>query len=171
MTMHMINDALIKKLISDFPLHLKSIHGPEHWGRVLEYGYELAKETGADEEVVMYFAVFHDCARGKDGRDFRHGERGAMIAETLRGNLYELSEDKFIKLIYACTHHTDGLIDSDPTIGTCWDADRLDLPRVGIIPSLKKLSTQAAKNPGKIEECGRKSKSYYVPEFVLKEWM
>ena len=56
----MISDVLIKKLISDFPLHPMSIHGPRHWGRVLEFGLELAKNTGADEDVVMYFAVFHD---------------------------------------------------------------------------------------------------------------
>ena len=31
------------------------------------------------------------------------------------------------------------------TIGTCWDADRLDLGRVGIIPSSDFMSTQAGK--------------------------
>jgi len=76
----MINNALIKKLIYIFPLHLKSIHGPEHWGRVLEYGLELAKDTQADVEVVMYFAIFHDCVRRNEEFEPGHGERGAVIA-------------------------------------------------------------------------------------------
>ena len=32
-----------------------------------------------------------------------------------------------------------------PTIGTCWDADRLDLGRVGIVPQPKFMSTAFAK--------------------------
>jgi hypothetical protein len=35
-------------------------------------------------------------------------------------------------------------VSADGTIGTCWDADRLDLPRVGIWPSAALLSTDAA---------------------------
>ena len=33
----------------------------------------------------------------------------------------------------------------DPTIGTCWDADRLDIGRVGIIPHERFMSTAAGK--------------------------
>ena len=116
MTMCMINDALIKKLISGFRLNPKGIHGPEHWGRVLEFGLELAEKTGADKEVVMYFAIFHDCARRKDLPDFKHGARGALVARHLRGSLFDLPDDKFMKLIYACEYHSDGIVDSDPTI-------------------------------------------------------
>jgi len=31
------------------------------------------------------------------------------------------------------------------SIGTCWDADRLDLGRVGVIPSVNFMSTPAGK--------------------------
>lgn len=34
----------------------------------------------------------------------------------------------------------------NPTIGVCWDADRLDLTRVGMTPKPKLLSTQAARD-------------------------
>ena len=33
---------------------------------------------------------------------------------------------------------------SDPTVGACWDADRLDLPRVWITPDPALLSTARA---------------------------
>ena len=45
----------------------------------------------------------------------------------------------------ASNGHTGGGLSKDPTIGTCWDADRLDLPRVGVIPTPDFLSTAAAK--------------------------
>ena len=44
------------------------------------------------------------------------------------------------------THHSDGAVDSDPTIQTCWDADRLDLGRVGIKPTAKYLSPVASQH-------------------------
>jgi uncharacterized protein len=40
-------------------------------------------------------------------------------------------------------HHSDGEVSTDKTIQTCWDADRLDLGRVGIFPSPKFLSQEA----------------------------
>jgi hypothetical protein len=42
------------------------------------------------------------------------------------------------------THHSNGAVDADPTIQTCWDADRLDLGRVGIKPPARYLSLEAA---------------------------
>ncbi len=35
---------------------------------------------------------------------------------------------------------------------TCWDADRLDLPRVGIIPKKDRLCTEAAKGLLPVEQ-------------------
>ena len=163
----MTNKALIQKFISNFPLPLKGIHGPEHWGRVLEFGLELAKLRGADEDDVSLFAAFYDCERRKEGGDFEHGDRDALIVENLRGSLYELSDVKFEKLIYACKYHAKGLVNPDPTIGTCWDADRLDLPRVGANINTALLSTQQAN--ALIRSCSLKSIRGYIPEFVSRE--
>ena len=48
-------------------------------------------------------------------------------------------------LHYACTWHTHGQLSSDPTIATCWDADRLDLGRVGMRPHADYMSTAKGK--------------------------
>ena len=140
-------DILITKFFFGFPFNSLGIHGLNHVYQVLKNGLILAEETGADKNVVTLFAVFHDCARNSDGPDHEHGARGAIIAENhRRSGFYRLDEDSFKKLIYACKYHTDGFVSSDPTIGTCWDADRLDLGRAGITPAPYKLSTQAAKD-------------------------
>jgi uncharacterized protein len=47
-------------------------------------------------------------------------------------------------LCYAIRHHSGGEVSTNPTIQSCWDADRLDLGRVGIIPSPKFLSVEAS---------------------------
>lgn len=47
----------------------------------------------------------------------------------------------------ACRDHNQGLIVPDVTIRTCWDADRLDLGRVGMRPDPRLLGTEAARDP------------------------
>jgi hypothetical protein len=51
-------------------------------------------------------------------------------------------------LLCACTWHTDGLHHDDATIGTCWDADRLDIERAGVIPNAKFMSTDSGREIG-----------------------
>ena len=53
-------------------------------------------------------------------------------------------------LAFACEEHTNGGIGPDPTVGVCWDADRLDLWRVGSVVNPALLSTAAARRPERI---------------------
>ena len=50
----------------------------------------------------------------------------------------------------ACREHSDGRLHGDLTVRTCWDADRLDLGRVGIRPDPDRLSTPHARDEGLI---------------------
>jgi uncharacterized protein len=119
------------------------IHGPDHWRRVAENGVTLAVETpGADARVVQAFAALHDSQRRTDGGDPEHGARAAELARSL-----DLAfDDDQLQLLYAALiEHAQGLVSDNPTIGACWDADRLDLVRLGIQPRPALLSTDAAK--------------------------
>jgi uncharacterized protein len=122
-----------------------SVHGPSHWRRVERNGLILSYRTGADVLVVRLFAWFHDSRRINDYTDSGHGFRGTEYVASLRGELFDLEDAAFQSLTYACTWHTDKVYSEDITIGTCWDADRLDLARVGVIPSVDFMSTQAGK--------------------------
>jgi uncharacterized protein len=125
--------------------HTSSLHGLAHWERVCENGFALASATdGADPEVVGLFALFHDSMRMNDGHDPDHGRRGSALARELAAIL-PLESSQLDRLTAACDGHTDGFISDDPTLGACWDADRLDLPRVGIRPEARLLSTAAAR--------------------------
>ena len=125
----------------EFQCDRDSIHGPSHWRRVERNGLLVATRSGAVEEVVRLFAVFHDSRREHDGWDDTHGSRGAAYAASLRGVLFDISDEHFELLHYACTWHTHGQLSDQPTIGTCWDADRLDLGRVGTQPEADYMST------------------------------
>ena len=130
-------------MVSDqFLLGRESLHGPAHWRRVERNGLLLATHTGADVTVVRLFAVFHDSRRENEGSDLEHGERGAKLAKKMRGKYFDLEDEAFERLIHACAWHTRQRHHTDPTIGTCYDADRLDLGRVAIIPSPEFMSTE-----------------------------
>ena len=88
----------------------------------------------------------------------------------MQGSLPDLSDDSFCLLEDACARHTDGLTEADITVQTCWDADRLDLGRVGIEPQRKYLCTDAAKDREILAWAYRRSRSGHVPAFVRKDW-
>jgi len=136
-------DRLEEALARQFSLGQHSVHGPDHWRRVEKIGLRLAKHSGADELVVRLFVWFHDSCRLNDGTDPGHGQRGAELAARCRGTLYELEDEAFALLVYACAWHTKRVHSKDATIGTCWDADRLDLGRVGKVPEARFMSTNA----------------------------
>src|SRR5688500_13684207 len=130
---------------SQFLLGPGSLHGPAHWRRVEGNGLMLARESRADEYVVRLFAVMHDSRRHDEGTDWGHGQRGAELARLLRGKLFDLDDARLDMLCDACAGHEKGNISADPTIGTCWDADRLDLGRVGARPDPAYMSTEAGR--------------------------
>jgi uncharacterized protein len=140
-----LNSIDFKKLwdivTAQFPLGMHSIHGPRHWKQVEQNGLILAEETGADKTVVKLFSVFHDCRRENEKRDNGHGARGAELAKSMRGIYFDLPAHSFRMLLKACRYHTDDQLTSNITIATCWDADRLDLPRVGTMPDADRMGT------------------------------
>ena len=149
----MIDYPALWQAILDLPSHrtAHSVHGPDHWKRVERNALILATDSGADVEIVRLFALFHDARRVNEWGDPEHGARGAALAASFRGELFELSDESFKILHYACTWHTGGRHHENPTIATCWDADRLDLDRCGITPDPDYMSTTLAK---KIAEHG-----------------
>jgi uncharacterized protein len=142
-----LTGPLLDAIRQQYRLEWNGIHGISHWARVRTIGLRLAAQTGADPDVVELFSVLHDACRVNDNRDPDHGRRGAALAAGLRGQGVDLSETAFALLVTACAEHTSGSIEAPVTVQTCWDADRLDLSRVGITPDPARLCTAAAKVP------------------------
>jgi uncharacterized protein len=133
------------------------VHGVAHWSRVWFHGRRIAKTLDVNPAIVAWFAYLHDSQRHNDHRDPLHGHRAADFALRLRrdGLLVELNDPEFEQLCEAMRLHSDGHVEGEPAIRACWDADRLDLGRVGIDPDPALLCTPAAKHPAVIEEANR----------------
>ena len=145
-------------------------HGVAHWARVLDNGLRLANVTGANIEVVQLFAVFHDCKRVKETSDPDHGRFAAEFAVELRGQVFDLPDQTFGLLYRACAGHTHERTHLDITVQTCWDADRLDLGRVGVTPHARRLCTDAAKDPAMMKWADGRASFGVVPRFLMDEW-
>jgi uncharacterized protein len=142
---------LLRNLRKQFRLDWHGIHGAAHWARVRLNGVTMAKANGAREDVVELFALLHDSQRHHDGHDRQHGARAADFVAGLNGDCFHLDALGLDMLVHACRHHSDGMTEADLTIQTCWDADRLDLARVGIWPDPQRLCTTAAREPSFME--------------------
>ncbi len=166
----MIAKPLLQQILSQYCLPVNGLHGISHWARVLEIGQRLSAQTGADLTVVELFAIFHDSRRENEGTDREHGLRGAELAASLRGSLVRLPEADFERLHYACSHHTAGLIEADVTVQTCWDSDRLDLPRAQITPKTERLCTPAGRDADVRRWAEQRAIKGLTPGWVEQDW-
>jgi uncharacterized protein len=166
----LIRPELVAAIRAQYRLPPAGIHGVAHWARVLENGRRLAGANGARLPVVEMFAVFHDSGRRNEGSDAGHGRRGAELARSLRADLPDLGDEDFELLVEACERHTDGLRVAELTVGTCWDADRLDLARVGKQTDPRRLCTEAARDPELLAWASRRAAARVVPRAILEEW-
>lgn len=160
--------AIFAHILAGYTLPVHGYHGVIHWARVWENGLKLAVSTEADAEVVRLFALFHDSRRVNESHDEGHGLRGGDLAFSLRDNLVHLDDARFEQLYEACRLHTDGLTAADRTLQTCWDADRLDLGRVGILPKPSRLCTDAARQL--LPWAHPRAVSGEVPFEILQAW-
>lgn len=138
-------EKVLQYVVNNFNADIKGIHGIQHWRRVELYGKIIANSTKADMAVVRLFAIIHDAARLTEGPDEDHGQRAADLALKLRGDLYQLDDERFKLLYQACKNHSRWLRSGNPTIGACWDADRIDLQRLGIPLDPGMMSTEYGK--------------------------
>lgn len=124
--------------------NLGDTHGLSHWQRVERYGILLSNNRkDVNIKVVRYFAYLHDKCRLNDWADLEHGVRTADMIPTIRETiLKDLTDEEVSLLEKACRFHTTEHRTGIPTIDVCFDADRLDLGRVGIIPDPKRMATE-----------------------------
>ena len=141
-----LTPALLAAVRRQFRLDWGGVHGAPHWARVRLNGLAIAARSGARIDVIELFAFFHDSCRHNDYGDRRHGSRAVDFAHALRGELFQIDSAGFDLLAEACRTHSDGGMTGDLTVRACWDADRLDLWRVGITPDPRRLATAEARD-------------------------
>ena len=118
-----------------------SIHGISHWDRVASNADTLCT-SDVDSLVVRAFAYIHDVERVNESDDWQHGPRAALLVDEIRSSVLSFLNDQEIEQLKdACRLHTIRHKTEDATVNACFDADRLDLGRVGITPNPNKMAT------------------------------
>lgn len=139
---------VLRHCIDSYRLKLHGTHGLPHWTRVLLTGRRLCDALRIHHHLVDLFSLLHDSQRQEEGRDPEHGPRAEIfIRDLARTGLLQLPPDELDLLSMACRLHSKGITDGPLIAQVCWDADRLDLGRVGISPQPGKLCTAAAREP------------------------
>jgi hypothetical protein len=131
-SVHPLISAVLKLVaVNATPVALNSrLHGLAHWERVMITAHFLLsrmrpeEKLAIDRHVLWMFSLLHDSQRFDDGVDLRHGLRAAESVENYLGVVQEGRQRELLK--EACSDHTSGELHADPTIATCWDADRLN---------------------------------------------
>lgn len=144
-------NALARRAAQRSMLGPDSVHGPAHWARVERHARELCAVLGVDPRIPVLFAVLHDSCRLDDGIDPGHGARAAAwMRELVAQGILMLDAQDADRLAHAMDHHTHGIQDGPLVEQICWDADRLDLGRVGITPDPARLCTAPAREAWRI---------------------
>jgi uncharacterized protein len=134
--------AALRAVVARARLAASPSHGETHWRRVAANALDLADDDPrCDREVALLFAILHDAARDSPDWDRGHGARAAELARALNEEWLGLPGERLALLAEACAGHSEGRTSADPTIGVCWDADRLDLVRLGVDLRVRLMST------------------------------
>ncbi len=159
----MTGREILRKLVG-LARYPSQIHGPAHWARVRHFGALLAEAEDlppAARTCVEVFAQIHDLAREDDGGGNQHAIDGASYMDEVVSAVFsgQLSPDQVETVRAAIRYHSDGMVAQQAsedglfeglgwprdllvrTVGCCWDADRIDLLRVGIHPAHEFMST------------------------------
>jgi uncharacterized protein len=79
----------------------------------------------------------------QNGGYISSAEAKEKLIDEIRDSVLGFLDDKQIGLLKdACALHTTCHRTGNPTIDACFDSDRLDLTRVGIIPDPDKMATK-----------------------------
>lgn len=158
---------LIRRLMPEiregYRLRWLGTHGASHWARVLLNGLTLCDITGADVRIVTAFSIFHDSRRQNDLHDPPHGRRGGRLAMQLLSDNASWNTASLELLREACHQHTAVKHHENVTIQTCWDSDRLDLPRIGAVIDPDYLGPWATQHPNIIEAASQRAREKAFP--------
>ncbi|MFC4236475.1 hypothetical protein ACFOY8_14820 [Thalassospira xianhensis] len=147
--------GLLNRVRSDAGYPGSSLHGEQHWRCVASAANFIAEYTpNCDLATLSLFSLLHDSMREDDGYDEFHGQRAAEYLDTLVDDgVIGGGEADISRLRLAIYWHNQASVDpKDSTIGACWDADRLNLWRLGIRPNARYLSTEFAQRENTINQ-------------------
>ena len=129
-----------------------------------------ALTPGAEgKKVIELFSVFHNARRINEAWDHGHGAAAQSWRASCEGNTSTSTMPaSCCSICLPGAHIWQG--EADPSVQVCWDADRLDLLRVGTRPRPELLCTDAARTQEIMEWANRRASRFVAPELIRQEW-
>jgi len=126
-------DQLLDEARDGAVLAHEPMHGERHWRAVAWAGLRICEHhPKARPDVMIAFGLMHDCRRETDDWDPEHGARAGIFAARSAPLRRLLGAEGRDLVAEACSLHERGMSRPDaPAIGACWDADRVNLVRLG----------------------------------------
>jgi len=90
---------MVMDLLPEVTAHARGSYPAGDWPHIVEvvqYAQQLARATGADEEIVSIAAYFHDISRAKMGRQEHHIKSAQMARQWLTEHDYPAERTKRI---------------------------------------------------------------------------
>lgn len=137
---------MLQHLRRQFKINWWGHHGVRHWARVRRNARIIAQHVdGVDTAVTDLFAIIHDAWREDEWEDPGHGWRSMAWLRKLHGETrLGLTHQQFHTLLVAIERHSEPKPHAyNITMAACWNADRLDLGRVGITPAERFMYPEA----------------------------
>lgn len=120
-----------------------AVHGVSHLMSVAATAARIAHATGEDVMSATVGGFLHDCARQNDGNGEGHARESAQMARSII--VKHFGELDVNRICSAIADHAAGKTTADGLAAAIWDADRLDLARLGIVVDPAYLSTALAR--------------------------
>lgn len=138
------------------------MHGELHWRGVAWAGLRVRElAPGISPGVMVAFGLLHDCRRETDDWDPEHGERAALVAARSRPLKRLLGAEGRELVAEACRLHERGMTRREaPAIGACWDADRVNLVRLGFRLD-PRYFTILSREDGSLEDLAERTRLTY----------
>lgn len=163
-----IPKEIIKNICDNYKLDLStSLHGINHWARVLENGIILSEYNGANKKVIIAFSFFHSALRDNEEHDPEEGIKGATLLNYYEEEL-NMTEEEINKASIACKEFVYKNKNEDKDIFTCFDSQNLDSMRSGLYPDKKDMHTEAAKNIGIITWAMKRGMNNHISDWVFE---
>ncbi|MCP4581303.1 MAG: hypothetical protein GY839_06770 [candidate division Zixibacteria bacterium] len=161
-----LTEELLKIIHNEFALEWYGCHGILHWLRVRRNGLALCEKMNGNSKIAELFSVIHDCKRMDNGEDILHGKRASSFIGNTSGMIDSILSPNEIQILkYACEYHTTEDKSDNPDIQICWDADRLDLGRVGKKIDKIYINTSWAKDELFVEKLKSRPINNGLPSF------
>lgn len=118
------------------------MHSWDHLQRTGRIAGYIASEDKKAMRIAMIGGYLHDIGRKSDSDGAIHGIDGARIVEEFLPHYIEIDKAELYEIYYTIAEHANFKTTKILTRGAVWDADRIELKRDNIIPTLDQFSTE-----------------------------